>query len=142
MPVPSAAIRRKTAARTGGSRGKRVTSTRTRALLTYAAGAGPREIADKFSATYQVAVAARTIREVAELAERARDAGKRLTTLTLDTEVRFATPGEREAFANELVEAVTRLAAKYHHGEAAGGRTFRVFVGAHPAMAAAKKESK
>jgi uncharacterized protein YndB with AHSA1/START domain len=110
MPVPSAAIRRKTAARTGGSRGKRVTSTRTRALLTYAAGAGPREIADKFSATYQVAVAARTIREVAELAERARDAGKRLTTLTLDTEVRFATPGEREAFANELVEAVTRLA--------------------------------
>ncbi|HYN06998.1 MAG TPA: helix-turn-helix domain-containing protein [Vicinamibacterales bacterium] len=103
-------------------------------------GPGPHDVADKFSATYQVAVAARTIREVADLAERARRAGKRLTTLTLDTEVRFAAPADREAFANELVETVTRLVAKYHDGRAADGRTYRVFLGAHPTVPAAKKQ--
>ena len=96
---------------------------------------GPAEIADKFSATYQVAVAARTIREVAGLAEQARLAGKRLTTLTLDSEVRFAAPADCEAFANELVETVSRLVAKYHDTGAADGRTYRLFLGAHPVAA-------
>jgi DNA-binding transcriptional ArsR family regulator len=88
--------------------------------------------ADRFSASFQVATAARTIREVADLAERARAAGKRLTTLTLDSEVRFASPQAREAFANELVELVTGLVSKYHAPEAADGRRYRFFTGAHP----------
>lgn len=90
------------------------------------------EISDKFSATYQVAVAARTIREVADLAEQARLAGKRLTTLTLDTEIRFATPASREGFANELIETVNRLVSKYHDSLAEDARAYRLFVGAHP----------
>lgn len=100
------------------------------------AAAGPEEVADRFSATYQVAVAARTIREIADLAERARRAGKRLTTLTLDTEVRFATPAAREAFGNELIETMTRLVATYHDGQSADGRTYRLFAGAHPVASA------
>jgi DNA-binding transcriptional ArsR family regulator len=93
---------------------------------------------DRFSATYQVAVAARTIREVADLAEIARRTGKRLTTLTLDTSVTFATPAVREAFANELVAEITRLVAKYHQTDAASGRAYRLFVGAHPAREAGR----
>lgn len=95
------------------------------------------EVADRFSATFQVAVAARTIREVAALADRAREAGRRLTTLTIDTSVRFATPARREAFANELVDTVARLVAKYHDAAAGDGRTYRLFIGAHPEFPAA-----
>ena len=90
---------------------------------------------DKFSATYQVAVAARTIREIARLASRARTSGKRLTTLTLDTEVRFASPAARAAFADELVATFNQLAAKYHDASAPNGRAYRGYVGAHPAAA-------
>ena len=93
---------------------------------------------DRFSATFQVAVAARTIREVAALADQARTAGKRLTTLTLDTAVTFGSPGAREAFANELVAEVNRLVSKYHQADAANGRAYRLFVGAHPTPAAAR----
>lgn len=92
----------------------------------------PPDPTDRFSATYQVAVAARTIREVSTMAALARDVGKRLTTLTLDAEVRFATPAAREAFANELTAAVNHVVAKYHDAQAPGGRPYRLFVGAHP----------
>jgi DNA-binding transcriptional ArsR family regulator len=95
-------------------------------------GATPPDATDRFSATYQVAVAARTIREVSTMAALARDAGKRLTTLTLDAEVRLATPAAREAFANELTAAVNRVVAKYHDAQAPDGRPYRLFVGAHP----------
>lgn len=97
-----------------------------------ALGETPTDVKDRFSATYQVAVAARTIREVAALAALAREAGKRLTTLTLDTEVRLPTPAAREAFANELVAAITRVVAKYHDEHAPEGRAYRLFAGAHP----------
>jgi len=104
-------------------------------------GDTPAEVGDRFSATYQVAVAARTIREVAALADRAREAGKKLTTLTLDTRVRFATPARREAFANELFDAVTRLIAKFHDEHAEDGRGYRLFLGAHPEFLAAAPAS-
>jgi len=97
-----------------------------------ALGATPTDRADRFSATYQVAVAARTIREVAQLAALARAAGKRLTTLTLDAEIRFASPAQREAFANDLTSLVQQLAARYHDAGAPDGRTYRFFAGAHP----------
>jgi DNA-binding transcriptional ArsR family regulator len=92
----------------------------------------PAAIADKFSATYQVAVAARTIHEVAELASRAQAAGQRLTTLTIDTTLTFASPAGRERFGNELLTAVHALVAKYHDAEAPNGREYRLFLGSHP----------
>lgn len=95
-------------------------------------GGSPQDVSDRFSASYQVAVAARTIREVAALAALARKAGKPLTTLSLDTEVCFETPAAREAFGNELVTSMNRLVAKYHRDSSATGRSYRVFVGAHP----------
>lgn len=87
---------------------------------------------DAFSSTYQVAVAARTIREVAALASLARDAGKRLTTLTIDTELAFASPKDREAFGNELLATINTLVAKYHTRSGRNRRRYRLFAGAHP----------
>lgn len=96
-------------------------------------GADPADVtADRASSAYLVAVAARMIREVAVLREGAGRAGKKLATLTLQTDVRFASADAQRAFAEELTEAVARLAAKYHDEDAPGGRRFRVVAAAHP----------
>lgn len=91
-----------------------------------------RDIKDRFSASYQVAMAARTIREVAALGELATKAGKRLSTLSLDSEVTFATAADREAFARDLLDAVSGVITRYHSPAAKNARTYRVFAGAHP----------
>ena len=100
--------------------------------LAPAHAAPPEDAGDRFSASYQVATAARTIREVAALAAGARANGKRLTTLTIDTELTFATPAAREAFANDLLAVVAELVDRHHSPEAPDGRRYRLFVGAHP----------
>lgn len=96
--------------------------------------ADPAAVQDRLSAAYLLAVTARTLRDVAELDERAQKAGRRIATLTLETEVRFASAVARTGFANELAGAVARLAAKYHDEKAPGGRAFRFVVAGHPAV--------
>lgn len=93
---------------------------------------GAAEATDRFSAAYVIAVAARALREVARLRQAADDAGKRLATLTLDTEVRFATAADRGAFAEELAREVARLTAKYHDESAPRGRVYRIASFAYP----------
>ena len=93
----------------------------------------PGEVRDRFSSTYLVAVAAKTIRDLARLRREADEAGKRLATFTLQTEVRFAAPRDRKAFSEELAECVAKLVDKYHDAEAEGGRAFHFHVGAYPA---------
>src|SRR5262249_28205446 len=61
---------------------------------------------DRFSVSYLIATAARIIRELANLAARARHSGKRLATLTLETEIRFASAASRTAFAEELANTL------------------------------------
>jgi DNA-binding transcriptional ArsR family regulator len=100
-------------------------------------GADPGQLRDHFSSSYLVAVAARTIREVAELRGRADEAGKRLATMTLESELCFASASDRDAFAKELSDAVARLIVKYHDAKAAEGRRFRLLLGAYPSMATA-----
>jgi len=82
------------------------------------AALGPRALA----ARYLIALAARMLREVASL-----DAKQ--DTLGLDAEVRFRTPDDRAAFAEEVTHAVTRAVSKYHHDD---GRPHRLVVAAHP----------
>jgi DNA-binding transcriptional ArsR family regulator len=96
-------------------------------------GADPAAMRDRFSAAYLVAVAARAVREVGELGARAEKAGRRLATLTLETEVRFASAEARAAFAEELARAVARLTDRYHDAKAPGGRAFRFVVAGYPA---------
>lgn len=92
----------------------------------------PEREADRLSASYLIALGARVIREVADLVRRANLVGKRLATLSVDTEVRFRSPTERAAFTNELTEAIAGLVSKYHDPSAPGGRSHRLIVMAHP----------
>ncbi len=94
--------------------------------------ADPGRTADRLSASYLIALAARVVREVGQLLRLARKADKRLATLSLDTEVRFRSPDDRAAFTRELTDAVTRLVARYHDATTPGGRPHRVVVLAHP----------
>jgi DNA-binding transcriptional ArsR family regulator len=96
-------------------------------------GADPAAIRDRFSSAYLVAVTARTLRDVATLQEKARAAGRKLPTMTLQVDVRFADPVAQNGFAEDLANAVASLAARYHDAEAPGGRTFRFAIGGYPA---------
>lgn len=87
---------------------------------------------DRWSSAYLVALAARVVREVGDLARRADRAGKPLATLAIDTEIRFASAADRATFAEELAGAVTHLAAKYHDEHAANGRWHQLVLVAHP----------
>jgi DNA-binding transcriptional ArsR family regulator len=92
----------------------------------------PQRTADRLSASYLIALAARMIREVSSLARRAAQADKRLATLSIDSEIRFRSAAERAAFTSELTETITRLAGKYHDESSPGGRWHRLIVAAHP----------
>lgn len=89
-------------------------------------------VEDRLSASYLVAVAARAVREVGRLMGLARKQGKRLATLSIDTEIDFESPADRAAFTQELSEAITSLVARYHNPKASDGRLHRLVVFAHP----------
>ena len=95
---------------------------------------GDRVAGDRFSAAYLASTAARMIRELASLCIRARRAGKRIATLTLETEIRFPSAESRAAFAEELTASIALLAAKYHNERAEGGRRFRLIAASYPAL--------
>jgi len=84
------------------------------------------------SADFLIALAARMVREVGRLAKRAAEGGRAVPVFALDTEIRFATPADRAAFADELTAAVSRVAAKYHDEQTPDGRWQRVVIGVHP----------
>ena len=95
-------------------------------------GADPDAIEDRFSSSYLIALAAQAIRDVASVQDRATKSGKRIATMSLQAEVRFANAAARHTFANDLATAVARVVAKYHDEEAENGRTYSVMVGAYP----------
>ena len=95
---------------------------------------GPtRELAgDRLSSAYLMVAAGRTIQDVALLENKAKQEGKRLATLTLEADVRFASAETRAKFAEELADAVARIAARYHDDRAPAGRRFRLLAAVHP----------
>jgi hypothetical protein len=97
-----------------------------------AAASDPQRGRDRLSAGYLIALAARVVREVAELVRGARAQNKKLATLSLDTEIRFRSAAERAAFSNELIDTVTSLVARYHDAASPGGRSHRLIIAAHP----------
>ncbi|HEV3166178.1 MAG TPA: ArsR family transcriptional regulator, partial [Isosphaeraceae bacterium] len=94
--------------------------------------ADPGRSADRLSASYLIALAARIVREVSALLRRSREIDKRLATLSLDTEIRFRSAADRAAFSDDLTKAITTLAARYHDESTPGGRAHRLVVVAHP----------
>ena len=100
----------------------------------------PARASDRLSARYLIALAARVVREVAELVRRSKEQAKQLATLSIDTEVRFRSPAERAAFSGELTRAITKLVARYHDEVAPGGRAHRLVVVSHPLPGKALKK--
>src|SRR6185295_10673606 len=64
--------------------------------------ADPDMVQDKFSSAYLIAAAGRMLRDVALLRERAASVDQRLATLAIETEVRFSSPADFNAFSEEL----------------------------------------
>jgi hypothetical protein len=106
-----------------------------------ALGLDPRRVRDRFSSAYLAALLTRAAREVASLQERAEQAGQRLATLTLETELRFASPATQQAFAEELTQAVKDLVARHYDERAPRGRRFRFVIGGYPATARERRPS-
>src|SRR6202158_3164601 len=88
----------------------------------------PNREVDRLAASYLIALGARVVREVGDLVRRATEAGKRLATLAVDTEVRFRSATDRAAFSSELAEAIAKLVSKDHDEYAPGGREHRLVV--------------
>jgi len=100
--------------------------------------ADPAKVADTFSANYLLGLSSKVQSELARSAELAAAAGKRLATLSIDTEVRFTAPEQRAAFTEALQRAIVEVAEKHSSpyskadGSAAEGRPFRLIVGCYP----------
>src|SRR5579862_397940 len=96
------------------------------------AAADPERTADRLSASYLIALAARIVREVKELLGHSAATEKRLPTLSVDTVIRFRSAADRAAFSKEFATAVANLAARYHDASAPGGRAHRLVAVAYP----------
>lgn len=97
--------------------------------------------ADRASSGFLVGTAARAIDDVSRLDARARATGKRLSTFTIESEIRFASPDARARYLEELTTTMGRLAARYHDGASRNGRTLRVVAFGHPALTPATTEA-
>lgn len=92
---------------------------------------GDPQCVDRLSSRYLIAVAARLVREVADLARRAEAAKARWRRLTIDTEIRFRS-GRAGRAHRRCRPRSPRQASHYHDERANGGRWFRLVVAAHP----------
>ena len=95
----------------------------------------PGRARDRLSATYLIALAARVVRELSHSLRRATETGKRLATLSIDTEIRFSSPEARARFSSELVGAINELVRRHHDESTPSGRRHRLVIVAYPAPA-------
>ncbi len=91
-----------------------------------------RQTRDRFSWATLMGIAARMLRDLTFLRDRADKRGKNLPTLGIDTAVTFASPASRKHFTTELTAAVEHLVRKYHSENFADGRRYRLVLGAYP----------
>jgi DNA-binding transcriptional ArsR family regulator len=88
------------------------------------------DVQDRFAAEHLIDSAAAIVRNVARMQARAHRQGMRLLTFTLDTELTFASPADLERFVTAVADFIARESQK---ADTAGGRTYRVVLGGHPA---------
>src|SRR6202795_2893350 len=109
--------------------------------------ADPAQVADTLSAKYLLGLASKLQSELARSVELATAAGKRLATLSINTELRFTSPEQRATFTQELQRAIVEVATRHSSpftmadGSAGGGRPFRLVVGCYPIPPAKDLES-
>jgi DNA-binding transcriptional ArsR family regulator len=101
----------------------------------------PSRARDQLSARWLMALAAQLVRDVGELLAGGAKAKKKVATLAIDAEVRFASAADRAAFGAELTETVTELVARYHAGDSVSGRDHRLVVALHPSIRRQREES-
>ena len=100
--------------------------------------ADPAQITDTLSAKYLLGLASKLQSELARSLELATAAGKRLATLSINSELRFTSPEQRAAFTEDLQRSIVEVAARHSSpftnpdGSAAEGRPFRLMVGCYP----------
>ncbi len=100
--------------------------------------ADPKNAKDRFSAAYLMSLSALLQKELSRGVEATMWTGKRLATYSMNTELRFASPEQRAAFAGALERAVMDVVAKYSgpyrnaDGSNAAGRAFRLVLGCYP----------
>lgn len=103
--------------------------------------ADPATVPDKLSAAYLAALAARTIQELAVLRERADAVGKPVPTFSSHSDICFPSQQALAGFTQELALAVVQLIEKYAQ-PGASGRTFRLVIGAYPAITKTEAEAR
>jgi hypothetical protein len=88
---------------------------------------------DHSSADRLLALGAAMQTDVASALHGAKKAGKRLATLSLTCDVRFASPKQRARFAEELQRSIVDLVARHSAPSSdASARPFRLMVGCYP----------
>jgi DNA-binding transcriptional ArsR family regulator len=109
--------------------------------------ADPSQVADAFSAAYLIGLASKMQSELGRVSALAEKAGKRLATLSINTELRFLSPEQRAQFTCELqaaiVDVVGRHTAPYRNadGTNAAGRPFRLVLGCYPISATSPEDA-
>ena len=97
-----------------------------------------RRIEDRLSAAFLLALSAQVQGELGRAATEATEQGKRLSTLSIDSEIRFETAEQREGFAVALRDAISRVIADHTSpaerpdGSPGPGRPYRLVLGCYP----------
>ena len=106
-------------------------------------GADWRDIADTASADYLLALAEQVRADVGRAAEEAGTDGKRIATLSLKSQFRFDSPGQRSDFASAVRTAVVDVIARHsspnrlENGRPGKGKPFRLVLACYPVAAGA-----
>ena len=93
---------------------------------------------DAFSSSYLLGLTSLAQQELTEVWEAASAAGVRVLTMSLMSEVRFASAAQRAEFAQALTSAVGDVVARHTNpyrtaaGEAGAGRPYRLVLGCYP----------
>ena len=96
---------------------------------------------DAFSAIRLIGLAAEAQADVSRALDAAHSRGQRLATLSLDADIRFESPAQRQAFTEALQTAITDVIAKHTaptttaDGAESSGRPYRLLLGCYPKKA-------
>jgi hypothetical protein len=97
-----------------------------------------RKVEDRLSAAYLLSLSARLQDDLSRVLREAEQQQKRVSTLSLDADLRFESPEQRERFALALRDALARVVAEHtspdrqHDGTPGPGRPYRLMVGCYP----------
>lgn len=101
-------------------------------------GADPGAVEDRLSAAYLLSLSGRLQSELASVVRAAAEREQRVATLSIEADVRFESPQQREQFAVALRDAVAKTIAEHtspasqDDGSPGEGRPYRLVLGCYP----------